>query len=47
MHRHFGPAGRLPFKLWFLVTRTLLLVRYLSAGDYSRAGAIVNGMFER
>lgn len=47
MRRHFGPAGRLPFKLWFLVTRTLLLLRYLSAGDYSRARAIVNGMFAR
>ena len=45
MHRHFGPGRRLLFRLRFVVTRMILLAKYLSARDPSRARAILDGMF--
>jgi len=45
MRRHFGLTRRLPFRLRFVVTRMLLLAKYLSARDQPRARAILDGMF--
>lgn len=47
MRRHFGPRHRVPFLARFYLTRVIHLARFAATGDWPRARAILQGMWER